>query len=229
MTLNFETQLLPRHLGTDIAPTEARYLPVGDEVEVPDSFGNYERALDLAKDCDMNACPRIYARLSGKFIFGDFIEALFTTYNIHTERLIISTYSYSMENVDSLRNLLEAGYVDNIDLLVSDGFHGLERHGIIPYTYEQLDIDNRFQLGVCGSHDKLTFFKTDGGKHICMHGSANLRSSGCMEHVMVENSKPLYNFAVPGIDKLIHNFKTINKSARHSKLWNIVTENENLN
>jgi len=209
MKINFETKLLPRHLGIDLAPTETRYLPVPDAVEVPDSFGNYERALDLAKECNLSICPRIYARLSGKFIFGDFIEALFTTYNIHTERLIISTYSYSRENVDSLRNLLDAGYVDSIDMLVSDGFYGLERHGIVPYTYEQLDIDNRFQLGVCGSHDKLVFFKTDGGKHICMHGSANLRSSGSMEHVMIENSQSLYDFCVPAIDRLIYNFKTI--------------------
>ena len=225
MKLQVETQLLPRHLGIDPAPTEARYLPVFSAPEVPDTYGDYERALDLAKVCDLEKCSRIYARLSGKFIFGDLIEALFTTYNIHTERLIISTYSYSQNNVDSLRNLLEGNYVDTIDLLVSDQFYVHENKPgmLIPYTYQQLDIDNRFQLGACGTHDKLTLFKTDGGKHVVLHGSANMRSSGSMEHVMIENNKELYDFCIPGIDRLISYFKTIDKSARHSTLWNIVT------
>ena len=232
MRLNFDTALTPKHLGIDIAPTESRYLPVSPSVEVPDSFGDYEKALDLARDCNLNECSRIYARLSGKFIFGDLIEALFTTYNIHTERLIISTYSYSQNNVDSLRNLLEGGYVDSIDLLVSDQFYSHENHPgkLIPYTYKELDhsegpLANRFQLAACGTHDKLVFFKTDGGKHVCLHGSANFRSSGSMEHVMIEDNEAMYNFAVPGIDRVIHYFKTINKSARHSDLWNTVKQN----
>ncbi|GAB2582355.1 hypothetical protein [Spirosoma areae] len=224
LKLRIETQLTPKHLGVDLAPTEARYLPVFPAPEVPDTFGDYEKALDLARAVNLNDCPRMYARLSGRFIFGDLIEALFTTYNIHTERLIISTYSYSQNNVDSLRTLLDGGFVDSIDLLVSDQFYTHEnRPGkLIPYTYQELDRDNRFQLGACGTHDKLTFFKTDGGKFICMHGSANFRSSGSMEHVMIENSEALYTFVVPGIDRLIKYFKTINKSARHSNLWQTV-------
>ena len=184
----------------------------------------YEYAADLARDLDIGEGTRHFAIISGNFIFGDFIEALLVGRNIHTDRMVINTLSMSQENVDSLANLLNGGFVDHLDLIVSSYFYAHERHkgGLIPYIYETLDKGNRFQLAAAGTHCKTVTFKTDGGKRFTIHGSANLRSSRCLEQVVIEEGEELFSFNNSISDRILEEYKTIQKDIRASKLWGVI-------
>ena len=157
-------------------------------------FVRYDNALALARALRVTEGMRADVFLAGSFIFGDFIEAFLITHRAQCRRMLISTLSVSQENVDSRETLLVKGWVDELTLVISVYFWGHERNGLIPYIYEHLDVDDKFQLCVAGCHTKTCSFETYGGKKICIHGSANLRSSGSIEQVCIEENPELYDF-----------------------------------
>lgn len=188
----------------------------------------YKYAQDLANDIDFKSLDRVYCVVDGSFIFGDFIEAFVLKNNIKVTELTIETLSMSQENIDSLHALIDKQYVDKLDIVVSDFFYSHERNSLIPYIYDKLDIDNKFQLAVCRTHRKICKLKTSGGKHIVIHGSANLRSSDNLESFWVEDCKDLYDFDKEISDRIIERYKTINKSIKSKELWHLVATKEDL-
>lgn len=205
------------------------------KTKVNEYFVKYDNALKLAKEVVVSPENKYYFVINGSFIFGDFIEALIVENNWLVERLVISTLSMSENNVDSLRNLIDGDYVRRLDLIVSDHFFSHERHNLVPYIYEQLDIEDKFQFAVAGTHCKIALIHTECGKKIIMDGSANLRSSGNIEQFRLEQNEPLYEFNLLDQDNIIEKFKTINKdipknniyktkTLRHRKLWQVVAK-----
>lgn len=187
-------------------------------------FVLYENAAKLAKELRVTKGMRADAFIAGSFIFGDFIEAFLVENHARAEHMTIATLSLSQENVDSLRTLMEKGYIGELNLVISVYFWGNERNSLIPYIYRELDIDNRFQLAVAGSHAKTVSFETLGGKKICIHGSANLRSSGSIEEFTIEENPALYDFYEEHYQRIIEKYKTINKPVRNSKAWDAMTK-----
>ena len=202
---------------------ETRYM----KPYLPDTFRQedilYENALTLAKHLTLEKGQMANVIVSGAFIFGDFLEAYITHHMAKVKRMTISTLSLSQENVDSLQNLLDNGYLDHLDLIISAYFYAHERHALVPYLYEHLDHQNRFQLSVCGSHMKTVHFETTGGKKIVIHGSANLRSSANIEQFTIEENPALFDFYEEVTRKIIDKFKTINKPIRGQPLWDTIT------
>ena len=205
---------------------ETRYIKPPPPRQIKKKNIRYEYAQQLAQDLDIGEGTRHMALVSGNFIFGDFIEALFVAKNIHTKRLQISTLSMSQENIDSLANLMNGGFVDSLDLIVSAYFYAHERGkgGLIPYLHKTLDKDNSLQIAVAGIHTKVVTFETDGGKCITMHGSANLRSSRCVEQVMIEEGRELFQFFTDMNESILKQYSTIKKEVRASKLWEAMNE-----
>lgn len=189
-----------------------------------EKFILYDNAQKLAKELRVTENMRADAFIAGSFIFGDFIEAFLTTHNVKATKMTISTLSMSEENVDSLHNLMTHGYIDELNLIISVYFWGHERHGFLPYIYEKLDMDNRFQLAVAGMHTKTCHFETLGGKHIVIHGSANLRSSGNIEQFTIEENKNLHDFYEEQFSKILDKYATIRKPIRNSKAWDVFTK-----
>lgn len=179
----------------------------------------FAKAEQLAKAIDFKELDRVFCIVSGRFIFGDFIEAFIIHHNILVKEMTISTLSLSQDNVDSLHNLIKAGYIEKLNLIVSDYFFAHERKGLVSYCYEKLDIDNKFQLAAAGTHCKTYQFLTKGGKHIIIHGSANMRSSDNIEQFVIEDNKDLYDFNQEYQNQILETYKTINKSIRGEKLW----------
>lgn len=188
---------------------------------------SYNNAKKLANDIDFNKSSRYFVFVSGNFIFGDFIEAFIIKNNINVLQLNISTLSLSQNNVDSLKNLMEAGYVQELNIIVSDYFFSHERKNLIKYMYDNLDIDNKFQLAVCRSHCKISQILTEGGKKITIHGSVNLRSSDNMEQFVIEDNEDIFDFNKIYFDSIISKYNTINKSIKSKQLWQVVAKNTN--
>lgn len=174
---------------------------------------------------DVGSCPdgfRAFALLDGRFIFGDFIEALIVRNDWLVEDLLISTLSMSQDNVDSLHNLLIGDYVQALNLIVSHYYFAYERAGLMPYLYERLDLDDRLQVAVASVHTKIAMIRTACGRRIVIHGSANLRTSSNIEQIVIENSPALYDFCADAHHRIIDTHKTINKPVRRTALWRAV-------
>jgi len=209
------------------AEFDSRYIKPPRTKELSEEQLKYSDAKKLAKKIKVTPESRYFVVVNGSFYFGDFIEALVVENNWHIRKMTISTLSLCQNNVDSLANLLNGKYVDELNLILSDYFFSHERQGLIPYIYEILDIDNRFQLAVASTHCKICMFETHCGKKVVMHGSANLRSSSNIEQIVVEESKALYDFNDEYQSRIIEKYHTINKSLRRKALWHqVVTVQE---
>ena len=204
-------------LGIEEDPTaaepETRYLKPR-RCKVKHEHVMYENAEQLARELRLDKGERADCLVAGSFIFGDFIEAYLRTQHAKAKRMIITTLSLSENNIDSLHNLLTRNYIDQLDMLVSTYFFANEYHGLVKYLYQELDIENKFQLAVADIHTKTCQFETLGGRHIVMHGSANLRSSANIEQFCIEENEELYRFYENAFVNLIENYKTINKPCR---------------
>lgn len=85
----------------------------------------YDNAVKLAKELFLDFGQRADVIVSGNFIFGDFVEAYLRTWKVKCKEMIISTLSLSQENIDSLKNLIDFGYIDKLKILVSAYFYGM--------------------------------------------------------------------------------------------------------
>lgn len=184
----------------------------------------YKNAKELAKEIQIKQNERFFCIIDGSFIFGDFIEAFIYERAMKVKELTLSTLSMSQENIDSFYNLMQNGYIEKLNIIVSDFFYSHERHNLVKYMYDKLDFENRFQLSVCRTHTKICIFETEmnGGRKYVIHGSANLRSSDNIEQFMIEENSELYDFNFDFHKKIIDNFATVKKSLRGNKLFNLI-------
>lgn len=186
----------------------------------------YEYAADLAAAMpDLPEGASVHALVAGNFIFGDFLEAYMVHTNFYAEEMIVATLSLGKENVDSLANLQNGGYVKNLSLLVSDYWFAHERRkeGGVPYIADTLGQDSNFRFAAAGVHTKISLIRTSCDKHLVLHGSANLRSSRNLEQFALENDRDLYEFHAAWIRPLLERFAVRKKSTRGGDLWQLVT------
>ena len=192
--------------------------------ELSDKNIKYKYAHQLANDVKIEKDCRYNVVVNGSFIFGDFIEALIVNNNYHVKKMTISTLSMSQNNIDSLANLINGNYLDELNLIISDHFFSHERHGLIKYAYHILNIDNKFQLAVCRTHCKLCIIELYNGLKLVIHGSANLRTSANIEQFTIEESETFFDFQNEYQDRIIEKFQTINKTLQGEKLWQLIAQ-----
>jgi hypothetical protein len=187
----------------------------------------YEKAIDLARNLpEINEGEAVFAIVSGNFIFGDFLEAYMVENNLFAREILIATLSLGQENVDSLKNIQDGGFVGKMGLVVSDYWyaHELRRKGGVPYIMDTLGNNENFMFASAGIHTKIILVRTDCGKNMVLHGSSNLRSSRNLEQFCIENNRDLYDFNAEWITGLLEDFTVTQKSKRGGKLWRQVTE-----
>lgn len=203
---------------------ESRYIKPPRTKEIKPSMIKYAYADKLAKDISLVKCCEYHVVVNGSFIFGDLIESIVVNNNFHVKKMTISTLSMSQNNIDSLYNLINGQYLDELNLIVSDHFFSHERHNLIKYCYDRLDINNIFQLAVCRTHCKLCIIETHCGLKLVFHGSANMRSSANIEQFVIQENEDIFDFHNEYQDKIIETFKTINKSVQGKKLWQAINQ-----
>lgn len=203
-----------------------RYFAPKKAKEINEKFLKYRNAEQLANDINFNENNRFFVIIDGSFFFGDFIEAFIVKHNIYVKKMTISTLSMNKNNVDSLANLINGNYIDELNLILSDYFYSHEKNDLIPYIYQTLDLDNKFQLSFAGTHCKICIFETVNNRKFVFHGSANLRSSSNIEQIMLEENEGLYNFMNEIQENILQEYKTINKSLRGKTLWQTVQKAE---
>ena len=213
----------PRHVA---GVNSTRFIEPHDCEEIDAFRVKYSNAERLVANLgDLPLGFRAFALLDGKFIFGDFIEALIVKNDWLCEELTISTLSMSQENVDSLANLVHGDYLKSLNLIISHYFFANERGGLMPYLYDRLDKNDVLQIAVASVHTKIAMIRTACGKKITLHGSANLRTSSNIEQLVIEHSPTLFDFCAEVHHSIVEKHKTINKAVRRTDLWSAVLEN----
>ena len=185
----------------------------------------FENAMEFAKQVSLKNGHRTFAWVSGSFIFGDLLEALVTARNVTVKKLYMTSLSFSQDNIDSLRNVMDLMGDDlkKVVLVFSGYQYSHEKFNLVPYMYRTLDNPkNNVQIAFGGWHTKIITFETLLGNTITIHGSANLRSSNSVEQVMIEiNNRQLHQFNARIMQGIADKFGTINHNAPYNKLKRI--------
>lgn len=195
---------------------------------------SYERAEELARDLVIDNETETFAFVSGNFVFGDLLEALVDARRLSVRRLGIQTLSMSDENIDSIRNVLEAMPVERLDLVLSDYWYAHECHktGLVGYLFDELDLDGlELRVAFAGVHCKVMTIETLRGNVLTMHGSANLRSSGNVEQLHISPDRGLFEFCEGMTQRILDAYDVVNqgnrkrkKSVRRAALWQAVAK-----
>ena len=154
---------------------------------------DYKYAKQLAEDLKLYPGELVHCMVAGSFIFGDFIEALLVEKDVVCTEMLISTLSMSQNNIDSLAGLRKTGHLTGkLTIMLSNYFYSHEKFSLIPYALENLDCE-LFDMLVIRNHTKLCLMKV-ANIHLVITGSANLRSSNCIEQFTIHESPELYAF-----------------------------------
>lgn len=117
--------------------------------------------------------------------------------------------------------------------MLSDYWYAHERKGLVPYLFQELDIDGmELRVGFAGVHCKTWTVETRNGHFLTIEGSANLRSSRNIEQVHISPDEGLYRFVTGFTEQVIGIYDVVNaearrrKSVRGGELWQAVAEAE---
>jgi hypothetical protein len=194
--------------------SETRYVNPGRK-NITSKAISYTHAKEMAEMLgDIGPDDRLFVLMPGSFIFGDFLEAWIIRNRWKVTEMTISTLGVSQENIDSLHTLIDKGYVEKLNMVVSAYFYAHERRSLVEYMYFRLDMDNKFQLAVARVHTKICLIKTACGKKIIIHGSANLRSSENIENIVIERDESLFQCADDFHQDIIKQYSTIKKEIK---------------
>lgn len=179
--------------------TRTRILQPRIDKSVLTQVCHFDHALELADKIDLSGQTRTFAWVSGSFIFGDILEALWRRRNIDIKNLSMVSLSISIER---------------FDLVCSAYFYSHYKFDMIPYLYQQLGNDPRVQIAFGAYHQKIITLETHHGNTLTIHGSANMRSSMNIEQMMFEpNNLELHDFNARMIADICDNYGTINHNA----------------
>lgn len=182
----------------------------------------YKKAVEMAEGITIQDGERVFAFVSGNFIFGQLMEALIDLGKLRPRRLTLMTLSMSQENIDSLVRIREKTQC-GIDLILSDYFysHYKKNNSLVGYIRKHL-LSDGVSLSFAGTHSKLILAETVDGIKIVIHGSANLRSSRNLEQVSLECDQELFEFCDKYCKQIIAAYNVTDKNPRGGDLWNLL-------
>lgn len=130
----------------------------------------------------------------GGYTGADAIPAILTLANAPAAEVIISTLSFSRDNVDLLARLLREKQIRRLVLLANIYFRRTGGNEAI-YTYAEQELDpDRAVIVSPRVHAKITLIRTTNGRHITIEASANLRSCQSVEQLTIADDPGLYRF-----------------------------------
>lgn len=114
--------------------------------------------------------------------------------------------------------------LQELNIIISNYFFSHEKYNLVKYLFQELDKDNKLQLAVCRSHCKISMIETEDGKFLVAHGSANLRSSACVEQFVFEENEELYRFNEAYMNKILENYSIIDKKIKEKTFNKVYRE-----
>lgn len=175
----------------------------------PVAFENAERMverIDYGKD--------YFAFVSGKFIFGDLIEALCYKKRLAPSVIYLTTLGMSAENVDSIVNLVDYLGCRKVNLLVSHYFAQVEKNKLIPYMKQEF-AGRPVDVAVLQSHCKIALIRSGKGDTL-ISGSANISSSNNVEQFIFMHDEGTIRFVQEKLDHIMERFTLYSGAERRT-------------
>ena len=170
----------------------------------------FERAIDMANGIDLS--QDYFCLVSGGFIFGDFIEALCFVHELRPKAIYMTTLGMSMDNADSIVNLVDCLGCKHVNLIVSNYFVAKERHNLVPYLVQEFT-GKPITVAVLASHCKICLIECERG-NIIITGSANLSSSNNVEQFdIITHDDALFSWLRSMLDGITTDFTVIDGAA----------------
>ena len=163
----------------------------------------YKNAQKFAREIDLDRAT--YALVTGRFVFGDFIEALVEAKSLKCSEIWLSTLGMGQNNIDSIGNIMYDYDVEKLNLIISNYFVSKEHRDLMPYLMQELSGLN-VDVAIAGIHAKIELRKAE-ERNIVVSGSANLSSSNNVEQFMIIDDKELYDFNKDLFVKIMENYK----------------------
>lgn len=192
--------------------TEEQARPVPRYTSQTATFENAEdlvNALDYEKD--------YFLSLSGAFVFGDFLESLVYQKELAPSKMYITSLGMSQDNIDSLVNIVDFLGCQELNLLVSHYFAGVERHGLIPYMEREFS-GLPINVAVLQSHCKIALIRSQKGDCI-ITGSANLSSSNNVEQIVIQHDPHVLDYVEKKLINIFRRFIVYNGMDRPKWNW----------
>jgi hypothetical protein len=117
------------------------------------------------------------------------------------ETLRIATLSYNGRNLSEMLGLLDGGKVKTLTLLCSAFFRD-HNGGLWDETLEEFR-DRGQRTAAARSHAKVVTFAFVSGQRLTVEGSANLRSNGNREQLLLADGASLHDWHAGWIDALV--------------------------
>lgn len=167
--------------------------------EIKSMFVHYKNAAELVKRINYypNQNEAYYIWIEGNFIFGDFITQFIVHHQIYLKELTIITLSITRNNIEALDELINKGYCEKINLVLSDYYIRTEKvkqTKTIELLTKINDENDKFNLYSTETHQKIVLLHTSKDNKIIFHGSANMKGSQNFEQLMIDNNSDLYEF-----------------------------------
>ena len=162
------------------------------------------RGIDITQD--------YFCLVSGGFIFGDLIEALCYVHDLKPKAVYLTTLGMSMDNADSIVNLVDCLGCEHVNLIVSNYFVAKERHNLVPYLVQEF-YGKPITVAVLASHMKICLIECDKG-NFSITGSANLSSSNNVEQFDLSHDAAKYSYIKSILDGIIADFTVIDGLTR---------------
>lgn len=175
----------------------------------------YDNAIDMCRGMHLCEGYRMFAFVSGNFVFGDLLEAMTVTRRWDIDRITIQTLSLNKYNIDSIANMVEMNHIREVRLVVSyywwANYVSAKKGDVslVNYLHDTLAPMTDLHVAVMRTHSKVVSVLTKNGGKVVIHGSANLRSSDNVEQVCVECDPELYDFVEAFADRAIAEYDVV--------------------
>jgi hypothetical protein len=180
--------------------------PTGDGLPAPHvSKAPARRTAQLAEAADaLTVLPAAgettHALMTGRYDLMHLLVCLIGRLGI-VEAMRIATLSYNARNLAEMVRLLDSGQVKRLTLLCSKFFaeHNTE---LWEETLEEFR-DRGQRAAAARSHAKVVTFAFASGQRLTVEGSANLRSNGNREQMLLADGAGLHDWHAGWIDSLV--------------------------
>ena len=113
----------------------------------------------------------------------------------------IATLGFSKANLDDLLHAIDAGQIGKVDFLYSVYFKSNERESCERLAHELTIRGHR--VVACLQHSKILLMQLSDGRDFTAESSANLRSCGSIEQIMLTHNRDLLDFHKAWINEIM--------------------------
>jgi hypothetical protein len=150
----------------------------------------------------------VHAIMTGGYDLMVLLTALLEIHPAPCRRLRIATLCYNKRNAVELLGLLESGKIGGLTLLASDFFQSHNKE-LGEWFQGELAAFPGSKTAVARSHCKVVCFDFADGAGLVLEGSANLRTNGNREQMILCHDRTLHDWHAQWIDELVSNHESV--------------------